>query len=361
DDEIGNWRVTRAGMLARDRLVVEQVRGGRRGRRVPLAIALAGGYGRNAWSYSARFLAWLISGQTIETPSSEEMTLARYRAAAARIAPHELTGEEEPGGSADDWGLTSEDLAAVGGMRARTRFLGYYTPQGLELALERSGLLDRVRAKGFPRLRLELKLDNPAGETVRLHASGVNEPLIEICARIDRGSVPGLALLRIEWLLLQNPRAGFTWERPQLPGQRYPGLGLLQDVMALFVVACERLHLDGLIFVPAHYHTAAQGKRFLHFLSPRDEGLFSALRSALSGLPLAQATAALEGGRVVDESTGQAVHWRPMALILPVSAPLRERLEGREYEAEASLAAARRLTVRPAFSAERKDRPESRG
>jgi acetoin utilization deacetylase AcuC-like enzyme len=349
DDEIGDWRITPAGMLARDRFVVEQVRGGRKGRRTPLAIVLAGGYGHQAWTYSARAFAWLISGRTVDPPSSAEMTLARYRAAAARTATHELTGDGAPGETADDWSLTAEDLAAVGGMRARTRFLGFYTPQGLELALERSGLLDRIRARGFPRLALDLELNNPGGETIRLRAVGTPEPLIELRARIDRGAVPEMALLRIEWLLLQDPGARFTAERPRLPGQRFPGLGLLSDLMALMVVACERLHLDGVLFVPAHYHTAAQGRRLLAFLSPEHEGLFRALQAALSPFPLAVATAAVEEGRVVDAMTGEVFAWPALPMVLPVADRLRARLTGAGYESRAVASAHRGFAVRPAY------------
>jgi hypothetical protein len=32
--------------------------------------------------------------------------------------------------------------------------------------------------------------------------------------------------LAVRWLALQDPRGRFTPERPRLPGQRYPGLGL---------------------------------------------------------------------------------------------------------------------------------------
>jgi hypothetical protein len=348
DDEIGNWKITPDGMLARDRFVVEQVRGGRKGHGTPLAITLAGGYGQRAWTYSARFLAWLIAGRTVEPPSSEEMTLARYRARAAAIAPHELTGDRVPRATADDWGLTPEDLAAAGGVRARSRFLGFYTPQGLELAIERSGLLDRVRARGFRELTLDLDLDHPGGETVRVRSSRSSEPLIELRARIDRGTVPEMAMLRVEWLLLQNPFARFTSERPRLPGQRFPGLGLLQDVVALLVVACERLHLDGILFVPAHYHTAAQGKRLLRFLSPEHEGLFNALQAALAPFPLAEASAAVERGRVVD-AAGAVFAWRPMEMVLPVSERLKERLAAPEYAArtEAAASATGSFAVRP--------------
>jgi acetoin utilization deacetylase AcuC-like enzyme len=64
DDPIGNWRLTAAGLFERDRLVTSLVRGG--DRTCPMAVVLAGGYGRHAWRYTARFLLWLASGQAAE-------------------------------------------------------------------------------------------------------------------------------------------------------------------------------------------------------------------------------------------------------------------------------------------------------
>jgi hypothetical protein len=232
----------------------------------------------------------------------------------------------------EDWGLTSEDFAAAGGMRARSRFLGYYSPQGLELTLERAGLLDRIRRLGFDP-RLEVELDNPGGETVRLYGDRRrSELLIELRARIDRGAIPGLTLLRAESLLLQNPRAAFTPERPPLPGQRHPGLGLLGDIMALLVLACDRLHLDGVVFVPGHYHVAVQGRRLLRFASPADEGLFRAISAALAGLSLAAASAAVEEGRLRDAATERPLSWEPMPMLIPVSERARAATAGEEYD-----------------------------
>jgi len=338
DDALGNWRITPAGMLERDRRVMAALGSlPAAAGAVPLAIVLAGGYGGRAWTYTARFLAWLRSGRVVEPPSAAELTLDRFRGVAALLSPRELTGE---GPGDDDFVLTVEDLAAAGGIPARSRFLGYYSRQGLELALDRSGLPERVRARGFPRLALDLELGHPLGETLRLRAPGLAQPLIELRARRDRAAVPGLELLRIEWLLLQNPRARFTAERPPLPGQRYPGLGLLQEVMALMVLACERLPLDGVLFVPGHYHTAAQGKRLLRFLSPIAEGRFRALQAVLAGLPLSEAAAAVEEGRVIDEATGRPFRWEPTPLLLPVSAAAKERVTGVSYDGAAGAAQA---------------------
>ena len=329
DDQIGNWKISAAGMLERDRFVVSRVREG--SRRLPLAIVLGGGYGLNAWRYSARFFSTLLNkGKPLEPPTTEEVTLIRYRQLAREIAPHELTGEPSEG----DWGLTADDiLPGMAAVHRPRRLLGYYSLQGMELTLERAGLLDRLRAMGYSHPTVEFELDNPAGDTVRLYGDAARtELLIEGRVRIDRATVPDVALLRIEWLLMQNPRARFTAQRPRLPGQKHPGLGLLPDVMALLIVSCDRLGLDGLLFVPSHFHTAAQGRKYLRFLSPVDEAFMRALEKALAGLPLPEATHAVEQKRVADRRTGRFVAWRSMPMVFPVTDRLQEKISGEEFE-----------------------------
>lgn len=344
DDRIGNWKITAAGMLERDLFFLSCARGGPPpGSHRPIVIVLGGGYGRGAWRYTARFLSAILHhGKAIEPPGSEESLLQRYRRMARDIAPHELTGDA-PG---DDWGLTADDIAPVmGGMRRPHRLLGYYSRQGLELAFERTGLFDRLRSRGFDDPSLDLELGEPAGDTVRLYGDRRHRDLLmEARLTVDRHTVPGMALLRIEWLLLQNPRASFTPQRPALPGQRHPGLGMLQDILALLVLACDRLQLDGLLFVHSHFHTVAQGKS-LRFLSPEDEGLLRSVRAALDGLPLIDASRAVAEGRVVDARTGRPFAWTPRPMVLAVTDRLRETIEGEEYDRRATEAAARNRFV----------------
>jgi acetoin utilization deacetylase AcuC-like enzyme len=329
-DQIGDWKISAAALLERDRFVLHCAREGER--RLPLAIALAGGYGLNAWRYSARFFSALLNhGRALEPPSTEEALLIRYRRLARDFEPHELTGEPR---DSNDWGLTEDDVAdSLGGSHRPRRFLDYYSPQGLELALERAGLLDRVRALGFAHPTTEMDLNNPTGDTVRLYGDTQRrELLIEARARIDRGALPGLALLRVEWLLLQNPRAEFTADRPRLPGQSHPGLGMSQDIVALLILACDRLQLDGLVFVPAYYHSASQSRKWLRFLDPHDEGMFQALQEALHGLPLSEAARAVTEKRMVDATTGEPFVWHPMPMGLPVTDRFRALVDGDEYK-----------------------------
>ncbi len=334
DDLLGDWRISAEAMLARDRLVVSRVRCRRQ--KAPLVILLAGGYSQQAWRYTARFLSDIQRpGRPIEPPSTEEITLKRYRYISRSFDPGELSGA----GAAGNFGLTEEDVflpAWVG--RKKTRFLDFYTKHGLELVFERAGFLDRLRDLGFAHPTLVLQLDDPGGQTLRIFGGpDRRELLVELRLRLDRRSLIGLELLSVEWLLLQNPKADFDAGRPRLPGQSHPGLGMLNDVVAMLQVACERLHLDGLVFVPSEFHVAAYGHGYLTFLEADARASFAALLRLFRETPLPEATRAVAEGRVVDAETGEVFHWRPSPMVLPVSDKLAQRVrqeaegEGRSY------------------------------
>ena len=115
DDRLGDWNLSADGILARDRLVVEQVAA--LPGSPPLVILLAGGYGTDAWRYPARLAAWIVAGRELPPPpTGEEATLERYRRLAATFSRRELTSDDE-----DDtgWSLSERDilgdLALVGG------------------------------------------------------------------------------------------------------------------------------------------------------------------------------------------------------------------------------------------------------
>lgn len=339
-DALGNWRLTADGILARDRLVAELALG----RRIPLVVLLGGGYGDEAWRHSARFFAWLLAGRTIEPPDNEELTLLRFRQIKARLDPLALTSTA----SESDWGLTEEDLVGIlPGVPRQTRFLNYYSKVGVELMLERFGIFNLLRAKGFLRPVLQLELDHPLGQTLRVWNGSVGaELLLEVRLNRSARAVPEMEVLVIEWLLLQNPRAVFPAHRPPLPGQQHPGLGILTEVFGWLVVMCESLSLDGIFVHPSHYHIAVLSRKHLRFLDPAHEALFRALSVALAGMPLAIASSAVDNLAVWDRDTNQPVRWGAHPMVLPVSLRLRQAVEGDQYEAAVE-ASKRRLEWRP--------------
>jgi acetoin utilization deacetylase AcuC-like enzyme len=328
DDALGDWKLTAPGLLARDRLVASLARGG--DRRLPLVVLLAGGYGHRAWSYTARFVSWLATGRAIEPPPEEELTLKRYRRLEASRREAHPRREELA------FELTAEDLVGIDPALGKPRlYLGFFTRHGLELLLERFGLLDELRARGFRRLRVELDVDQATGHTMRVVCDDRPEGELLAELRVERSlsAIPGHDVIDIAWLLLQNPREPFTERRPRLPGQQHPGLGLLREVLGLLVVVCEKQRLDGIVFRAAHYHVAIQSRRHVHLLRPEDEARTRAVTEAVTGLPLAAAAAAVEEKRVVSAVTGEPVEWEAAPMVLPVSERLRSLVTGPDYEA----------------------------
>ncbi len=327
DDPLGNWRISSDGMLRRDHLVVELVR--RHRRRTPLVVLLGGGYGTATWRYSARFFSWLINGRVVEPPSSGELTLRRFRRIRHSLDPAALT--TEPG--VYSWKLEEEDLVGIlPGAPRRTRFLSHFSSHGVELLLERFGLLDQLRLRGFRHPMVEIDLASSTGDTVRVFSDpDRQELLMELRARRDQRVVSGCEVLVVEWLLLQNPRAHFGPYRRPLPGQKHPGLGLLREVFSWLVMLAEMLDLDGVYWMPSSYHVAVQS-RTVRYLHPEHEALAQALEELLQGLALADASKAVEAGRVVDVATGAPLEWRGCPMVLPVSDDLRERVTGEAYE-----------------------------
>lgn len=338
-DALGNWKLSERAVLERDQLVAELTLQARPSR--PLAVALAGGYGPDAWRYPARFLAWLVSGEELALPDPADLVLRRFRRLDAAMDRAALVVEKDDGLA---FTLSEEDLIGVHpGLQRQSRFLGLFSSHGVEVLLEGFGLLEQLRSRGYRDLRVDLDLAEGAGHTLRVFCDDTRnlELLLELRARRSLRDVPGCELLVIEWLLLQNPRAMFTADRPALPGQQHPGLGLLADVLGLLTVLCERHGLDGIFFTVSHYHLALQSRRLVRFLKPDDQARVEALEKALEGVPLGEATRRVEEGDLTDVRGGARIGWDPAALVLPVSPRLKAILEAPERET--ALQAAREL------------------
>jgi len=344
EDRLGNWRITLAGLLARDRLVMELARGPGH-EPVPTVVLMAGGYGPSAWRHGAAFYSWLLTGNSrLDIPLEMELPVGHYRKLARLMKTPGLRSDERrgPGGSsrntADDWGLSEDDLAGAGNL-PDTRFMGVFSRHGAEEALEEAGFLDRLRQKGFTGLHVTLDLDDPMGHTLAINAGGpVAQVVVEMRLRVDRHLMRDMALLSVEWLLIQDARHRFELSRPLLPGQEFPGLGLLRDTAAVLVVAAERMDLDGLVFTPTHFHLASLAWPQAFFADPYFQARFFALNEAVSDLRMGEAATAVHMGKVRDPESGEPALWTPAPMVIPVGDKLNRRFGGSAYQGEVKAA-----------------------
>lgn len=348
-DRLGSWRISGGAIAARDERVLTLSRG------LATVILLAGGYGPEAWRHSARTFARLLGGDGEAIPSEAETSLLRFRRLRTRVDPAALLADDPA--EADGFAIRESDLLGdLVGHAGEPRLLGFYSRFRLELVIEHYGLADHFRSRGYPHFDVDLRDDGPVGPTVVVWADrSRREVLLELSlteVRLPPPTVPDLPpsgpfrMASVEWLLLQDPHARPTPERPLLPGQKHPGLGGLRIVIGMVVMACERLGLDGVTFVPSQYHVAAQGRSLGTFYEPEDEGAWIRLEELAAGRSIAEVTAALAEHSLVDPATGEPLCYRPARMVLPVSEGLRAILESPAH-ARAVEEAARARGVAP--------------
>ena len=336
DDQIGDWRITADGMLARDRFVVDTLR--RAAPQAATVVVLGGGYGPNAWRYSARFLSWLITGEAIEPREPGDIFLKVSRLVPMLRDPELAKGVSDDGG----WGLSASDLPGFGADEIETRVLDPYTPHGIELVLDRTGILAALRDRGFPTPTVEVVGGSGVPPTVRVFGDADHTQLVlEFRVVRNRTIIPDQEVLSVEWLLLQNPTAEFDDRRPRLPGQEHPGLGLLGLVAGLLIAMADALKLSAVVFMPANYYIAVLSQHHLRFADPEAQGRFESLYQALGHLSLSEASRALEQGRVHDSHTDLPVRWEPSPMATPQGEVMRRRLNSPEYRAAVEAARGR--------------------
>ncbi len=283
-DKLGKLGLTLAGARDRDLLVAAELEG------IPSVWLPGGGYSQLAWRALAGTGMAIAASSREEIPERYDPISARFARVAAALSPTELTETGD---------LTAEEIEEDLGLRPRRQrvVLGFYTAAGIEHAFYRYGVFDQLERMGYRQFRAELDAQG-AGERIRIlgQAGGQEHLLVE--AVLEKRPVMDVDVLYVHWLSLRNPRAQFSDKRPRLPGQEAPGLGLSREVGTMLARMAIRLGLGGVVFRPAHYHTAYAARHAFQFVDPERQGRFEALVRDLAGVPLLEATVAVAEGKV---------------------------------------------------------------
>lgn len=261
----------------------------------------------------------------------------RYRHIARNLSRLDLmAGSMDDTFSLDDVDLMNSD--------ADRRFLDFYGDHGLRMALEGYGIWPALERRGYRNIELTTHADDDRHTLViRGEADGCpSTHLVELVVRRDR-LVPqgepdcrvleaGYDVLTVDWLTLRNPLGHFTAQRPRLPGQDAPGLGVGERVVETLYRVVDRLDLHGMMTVAEHFHNAVLYRREIAFFDPLYAGRCVALEDLLmeqEGLSLAQASWAVSWGYVRDGASAFA--WRGEAQVWAGEGSLKEWLVSDAY------------------------------
>ncbi|MCC7343983.1 MAG: histone deacetylase [Deltaproteobacteria bacterium] len=337
DDPLGGFEMTVPGVFERDRLVVDWARENH----VPLVVTLAGGFSMKACQCSANLLSYTL-GATEKVDLKEDTNFHKsFGHISKSLNALELQKEAAVG---NEFSFSAEDLFDSNPLGSQRKILDFYSAYGIELALERYGILPKIRKLGYCDLKISVNAAEPMHQIIRVEGRWEADPvpktylLGEVVLRklalpkpkeISGGGK--LDLISIEWLLLQHPMGSFSDKKKILPGQEHPGLGLGMEVQEVFVQMALRLGMDGLALHPSHYHIGLGASALFHFLDPKVEGRFRALREILKKKELAAASFCVEKKRL-QLRDGEVISWVPGDQIHAVSDRLKAYFNSPDYE-----------------------------
>jgi len=239
--------------------------------------------------------------------------------------------------------LDSEFLFDLTGENPENRLFGRYGPVELRDHLVASGVLAGLSVRGYPDPVLRLSCADPSDQRICLYAGEETRERLLLEARLQLApfhprrpigpftEASSFRMLVINWLVLSSPDGTFTVDRPRLPGQEKPGLGLLNTTIALLKALSRELFVDGVLDVPDHFHTALFYSRAFRYLDPEAEGRFLAIARDLSGIPLTLASDAVREGCLIDRTTGASISWPTAEQVLALRGPLRRFLRSPSY------------------------------
>jgi len=348
DDPMGDFCLSVEGLFKRDKMVMELLKN----KNIPTVITTGGGYGENSWKGIYNLLYWALANRTptinsLGNPNRSDLE-SRYQRLAKKLNLSLLSQDDSQFGERD---LTEEEiLESLGKNRKNNKILEYYGRSGLELALEQYGFFELLKNRGHSSISFEVIPRGWVRHLLRIYSHQEKQKYLLIETQLSKHVIKEnpfnqrpLKLINVEWLLSQDPLASFSLDRPQLPGQRYPGLHLSKEIHQLLVQACRRLSFDGLVYRPSHYHIALKACRDFKYLRPQMEGQFLAMKNYLRDYSLLDASIMVERGDL-KTLQGEKITLPEGPFLLPVSTRLLDYFASANYLQECTQNMRRQLS-----------------
>jgi hypothetical protein len=247
--------------------------------------------------------------------------------------------------SSHDFSLTDSDIVSNGVFNHKKHlFLGVYSPAVIEGMFARYKVKEYFEKKGIFNISWHLNMNDPYVHRFVLLSEndGVKHKLIELVLQrknlklpLEKGEFINLEFLHVEWLMMQNPYKKFDRNRPPLPGQKAPGLGVGIHMLQILFHLAKKTNTHGLINSPNYLHTAIFFSRAFHFLDPKVEAFMQVIKyQKLPHYNHYTLSWADEYGALQHKRNMRSINWRPSTMIAPISQEAKRYFYSKEYRSQ---------------------------
>ena len=227
-------------------------------------------------------------------------------------------------------GESFEILTGHGGVKKL--FLQRFTCDELWKMSEKIGLVSHLRKKGFDKLILDIHVDENRINYFNLYMKDKRPENRLLDVRLsemtfypekkyfkETDSIIPYEMINIEWISARNPYMGFSKEKPQLPGQSNPGLGILKYCFRMIYLMASEIIKDGFMDVPDHMHGAIMYSSDFRFFDPVHEAILRAVMRDLKKYSISEISWGIITSTVIEKYSGQPQVYDPCEQVHPVS------------------------------------------
>lgn len=223
-------------------------------------------------------------------------------------------------------------------------YLNRFSSDDLKAIMSEVGLVRHLEKKGFGELHIQIDIDEAMVHYLKLYNGEIKPGNLLLDLRLtetkfrpaeeffsERIGALTFDMIVIEWLSAQNPKGEFSDDKPQLPGQKKPGLGILNYCFEMMYVVAREITRDGFMDVPDHMHGAVMYSRKFKFFNPAHEAVLRAIIRDLSDFHLLDISWGMITDTVIDKDKGKPQVYDPSEQIFSVSDRMHKYFQSRKY------------------------------
>jgi len=224
-------------------------------------------------------------------------------------------------------------------------FLGRFSQNDFHEMIDRVGLLDHLARKGFKDILVKIEIEDNGLNHFRAYDQKetadrllmnlkVSESRFQPENKFFRNESKPVTyeMIVIEWLSAHNPNQSYFENRPQLPGQTSPGLGVLKYYFALMYLVAKEVAKDGFLDIPDYVHGAIMYTKKFKFFDPIHEGVLQALLRDLKNYSLSDISWGILTKTIIETYKNQPQVYNPSEQIFYVSKKMRDYFHSKYYK-----------------------------